>query len=94
MLNEFLFGKDFNFTDKISFLPQIGMGLKNEVIAESRGSGLVNYISQYYLFFDLSMTLEYQFEKFYLGFLLNFEKGFSYNLDRNNKLNFGLSLKI
>lgn len=94
LLNEILIGKRFLYSNSLSVLPQFGLGIKNDLIASSEKPGYKNYIGRYYGFYDLSVSCTYKYDHFDLGVLVNFEKGFTMDINTNNVINFSIILMI
>ncbi len=92
--NEVLIGKEIQYTKKVKFLPQIGIGIFNEIITDNKDSEFNVNASRYLFFYDISFLTKYQFEKMDLGFLTNLEKGLSRKYKTNYKLNFSIIIII
>jgi hypothetical protein len=71
--NEILVGKTIKFDNsKFEILPQFGIGMTLETVYKKFGDGAVFDI----VFYDLSIIINYQFQNYKIGMLLNYENGF------------------
>ena len=70
LANEFLVGITSYHKNKITLLPQIGMGVTGERYEMDKGVGGAHAD----IFFDLSCRIDYQLSGFHIGALLNLER--------------------
>jgi hypothetical protein len=92
LTNEFLLGKRLKFgQSQWDVLPQIGLGSTIEDIYAKWGEGFVYYV----LFVDLATTLNYQFDKFGLGLMINLESAvYTQYVEADTDYRLGVSLLI